>query len=132
MGAEGKAVRRSGGGGLNKAGAEGKTERRSGGGVWGSDSGHEWPSKLGSMRGVHTWSVATVVAEIVVCAGERGMGSEQLKVGGTSPSKPMPGVNVSIAVKPQAWMRWMLTVSGLVRRLGPVRSRCGRGAVEVR
>ena len=34
MGAERKAVRRSGGGDLNKAGAEEKAVRRSGGGGW--------------------------------------------------------------------------------------------------
>ena len=58
------------------------------------------------------------------------MGSKLPEAGGTSPPKPMSGVDGSMAVKPQAWMRWMLMVSGLTRRLGPVRSRsvagCGR------
>ena len=37
----------------------------------GGDVGHEWPSNLGGIRGVHTRSVAAVVAEIVAGAGKR-------------------------------------------------------------
>ena len=47
MGFEGKAVRRSGGGGLDKAGAEGKAVKRSGGGVRCGDGGLKRPSNLG-------------------------------------------------------------------------------------
>ena len=91
---------------MSKAGAEGKAVKRSGGGVRGGDGGHEWPSNLGRIRGVYTRSVAAGVAEVVV--GAWGMGSKLLEAGGTSPPKPMPGVTGSIAAKPQAWMRWVV------------------------
>ena len=74
VGAAGRAVRQSGGGGLDKAGAEGKAVKRSGGGGQGNDGGHELPSNLGWIRGVHTVSVAAIVAEIVFGVWERGDG----------------------------------------------------------
>ena len=51
------------------------------------------------------------------------MGSEQLEAGLMSTPKPMPGVNGSVALKPQVSMRWMLTVWALLRRLDTVWSR---------
>ena len=73
---EGKAVRPSGGGVLDEAGADEKALKRSVGAVRGSDSGHEWPSKVGLIRGVHTRSVSVVVTEIVIDAGKQGYGVE--------------------------------------------------------
>ena len=43
------------------------------------------------------------------------MGLKRLEAGERNPPKPKPGVNGSIAVKSKAWMRWVQTVSVLMR-----------------
>ena len=59
---------------MGKPGVDGKAVKRSSGGVRGGDDGNKWPGNLGGIRGFHTHSVARVVVEIVVGAGERGDG----------------------------------------------------------
>ena len=76
---------------------------------------------------MHTRSVAAFVSEIVVSERERRDGVEAAGGRWNESTQANARANGSIAVKPQAWMRCMLTVSGLVNGLGRSRSRSVAG-----